>query len=146
MKTEFIGKVKDNKVDFYTKNDVKILLNKLEDKEVIVTIEKKTNKRTLRQNNALHLFFQLLANELNNSGLDMRNVLKKDIDISWTLENVKEYLWRPVQVALLKKKSTTKLTTDEIDKVYDMLNRHLGQKFGLPCIPFPSEEDMILNL
>jgi len=145
MKQQFIGIIKDNKIDFYNKNDVKILLNRLKDKEVIITIEKKINRRTLKQNNALHLFFQLLSDELNASGLDMKEVLKKDIEISWTLENIKEYLWRPIQIALLKKKSTTKLTTDEIDKVYNTLNKHLGEKFGLH-IPFPSEEDIILNL
>lgn len=34
-------------------------------------------KRTLKQNNAIHLYCELLAKELNTLGLDMRVVLKK---------------------------------------------------------------------
>jgi len=101
------------------------------------------NKRTLQQNKALHKYFELLAEQLNSAGYDMKKVLKPEIDISWTKENVKEYLWKPIQSALFLKKSTTELETKDIDKVYDVLNRHLGQKLGIENIPFPSEAEMI---
>lgn len=97
--------------------------------------------RTSQQNKALHVFFQLLAEELNNAGLDMRKALKPEVDIPWTPSAIKEYLWRPVQKIQLQKHSTTELTSDEITKVYETLNRHLGEKFGL-YVPFPSKEDL----
>jgi hypothetical protein len=81
---------------------------------------------------------------LNEAGLDMRRTLKPEIDISWTQGTVKEYLWRPVQLAQLQKESTTELTTTEIDDVFNTINRHLGEKFGLH-VPFPSIEDLILK-
>lgn len=99
----------------------------------------KDNKRTLRQNDSLHLFFQMLADELNGAGLDMRKTLKPEIEIPWTKENVKTYLWKPVQDIYLKKKSTTELTTDQVSEVWEILNRHLGEKFGI-YVPFPSIE------
>ena len=99
-------------------------------------------QRTTQQNKALHLWFQLLAEELNNAGLDMRKVLKPSIDISWNSTNIKEYLWRPVQYALLKKKSTRNLTKNEIDPVWEQLNRFLGEKFGVH-VEFPSEEQLV---
>lgn len=148
MKQEFFAQISpDGKtIDFQYKNEVKFFLNELKGQEVIVSIEKKTERRTPRQNNALHLFFQLLADALNEAGLDMRKVIKQDIDIEWTLESVKDYLWRPIQKVLLKKTSTTKLNKKEdIDKIYDTLNRHLSEKFGV-SVPFPSEEQIILNL
>jgi len=144
MKEVFIGKVENGKVNFKYKNEVRFFLRELEGKEVIITIEKKTKRRTKRQNSALHLYFQLLADELNKAGLDMRKVLKPTVDIQWSKETVKDYLWRPIQKALLKKHSTTRLKTDEIDKVYEHLNRFLGEKFGIH-VPFPSEEFIILN-
>lgn len=98
--------------------------------------------RTIRQNKALHLFFQKLADELNFSGLDMKKVLKPEIDIPWDTVTVKEYLWRPIQEAQLRKKSTTQLTTKEIDKVFETINRHIGEKFGVH-IAFPSIQDLI---
>ena len=74
-------------------------------------------KRTTQQNKALHLYFRLLAESLNEAGLDMKKVLKPTIDISWNERNVKEYLWRPIQNAQVIKKSTTELNSDEVDKI-----------------------------
>lgn len=108
-------------------------------------IEEKTYpQRTKQQNKALHKLFSLLAEELNDSGLDQRKVLKESIDIPWTQTAIKEQLWRPIQTAQLNKKSTTELTTKEIDEVFDTINKHLGEKFGLH-IPFPSIEELILR-
>ena len=108
-------------------------------------------KRTIQQNKSLHLWFSLTAKALNNAGLDMRKTLKQDVDIPWSKDTVKEYLWRPIQKLVLNKKSTTKLLkVEDIDKVYDVVNRLFGEKFGLH-IPFPSldqlmeEEDNKLN-
>lgn len=111
-------------------------------------MEEKEQSRTPLQNKALHLYFTLLATELNDAGLDMKKVLKPSVDISWTKENIKEYLWRPIQEALKLKKSTTELTTAEVSQIWEVLNRHLGEKFGIHQV-FPSVEqtkDYLLSL
>jgi hypothetical protein len=100
--------------------------------------------RTNRQNKALHVLFRLLADELNNNGLDMRKTLKPGVEIPWSGPSVKEFLWRPIQQEKKKKKSTTELTTKEIDEVFDTINRHIGERFGIH-IPFPSIENLILR-
>lgn len=143
-KGTFFCKVKDGKIDVYNQEGFAILKSRLEGSDAWLTLEKEMKKRTQRQNRALHVYFQLLADELNDAGLDMREVLKPGVDINWTLETVKEYLWRPIQMIQLKKKSTTDLTTTEIDKVYDTLNRFLGQKLKIE-VPFPSIEDNPFN-
>lgn len=101
-------------------------------------------KRTLTQNNALHLMFDQLAEKLNDAGFDMKKTLKPSIDIPWSKMSVKEYLWRPVQKAQLGKESTTDLTTKEIDEVFETLCRHLRQKLGIE-IHFPSIETQIME-
>ena len=101
-------------------------------------------KRSLAQNRALHLLFTMLAEELNGAGYDMRKTLKAGIDIPWSGDTVKEYLWRPIQQVQLRKKSTTELTTKDIDVVFDTLNRHLGERFGLH-VNFPNIEEVILK-
>lgn len=106
---------------------------------------KKYPIRTGQQNKALHVLFQLLANALNEAGLDMRKTLKPTIEIPWSGAGVKEYLWRPIQKAQLNKDSTTTLTTVEIDAVFDTLNKHLGQTFGLH-VPFPSIEEILIEM
>lgn len=98
--------------------------------------------RTTKQNNALHLMFAQMADELNGAGFDMKKTLKPTIDIPWSGDTVKEFLWRPVMKAQLGKESTTELTTKDIDLVFETINRHLGEKLGLH-IDFPSIESII---
>ena len=95
-------------------------------------------KRTPTQSNALHLFFEQLAESLNSSGLDMRKVLKPSYDISWTKESVKEHLWRPIQKMMYGKSSTTQLSKhEEITDIHKVLMRALGEKFSVEWIEFP---------
>ena len=100
--------------------------------------------RTNRQNSALHLYFSMLADELNSAGLDMRKTLKPAVEIPWSGKTVKEYIWRPIMTAQLNKTSTTEMTTKEIDEVLNTITRHLGEKFGL-SVEFPSIETLINN-
>lgn len=74
----------------------------------------------------------------------MRKVLKPSIEIRWTPHNIKEYLWRPVQIASLGKESTKDLNTKEIDIVWETLNRFLGERLGVH-VPFPSLEEQGLE-
>jgi len=100
-------------------------------------------KRTTQQNKSLWLWFTLLAEKLNDAGLDMRVLLKEGIDIPWNKQTIHDFIWKPVQKALLQKDSTTKLLKkEEIDKVFDTLTRHLGTKFGV-YQEFPSIEHLI---
>lgn len=97
------------------------------------------DKRTLQQNKALHKFFTNLSQELTEAGLDMVHTLKPGTDIPWTPEMVKNYLWRPIQEVMTDKESTTELTTKEVNEIYEVLIRHLGEKFNITT-EFPSEE------
>lgn len=102
----------------------------------------KAKQRTLSQNNALHLYCAMLAETLNDAGLDLRVVLKPEIAIPWTGGTVKDFLWRGVQQSYLGKRSTTELTTKEVNEIYEILNRHLGEKFGITQ-EFPKYEDTL---
>lgn len=99
--------------------------------------------RTIPQNNALHLYFQMVADALNDAGYDVRHVVKPDIDIPWTKELVKNHLWRPVQKLAFEKESTTELLKQkEIDKIWEILNRYLS-KYGVH-IQFPSQWNLLV--
>lgn len=100
--------------------------------------------RTDQQRKAMEVFFKRLADSLNAAGLDMRLVIKPEVEIPWTQENVKEWLWRPIQKALYNKHSTTELDKQmEIDKIHEVLMHHLGEKFGLEYIDFPNDPDKL---
>lgn len=116
-------------------------LNKLTGQEAIVEIKLIRNNRTTRQNSAIHKYYELLAEELNNAGLSMMKVLKAEAEIPWTSNSVKEHLWRPIQVAQLDKESTTDLNTKEIGEIYETLNRYIGEKLGVH-VAFPSMDEL----
>lgn len=102
-----------------------------------ITIE--TGQRTMLQNSAMHRYFELLGSALNDAGLDMRRVFevfKDSVEIPWTPANVKEHLWRPIQIAQFGKKSTTKLDRKEVSEVYKTLTRFLTQRLSVN-VPFP---------
>ena len=85
-----------------------------------------TTTLTRTQQNALHLWFELVAEELNAGGFTVQLVLKEKVDIDWNKTLVKDLLWRSAQTVILGKSSTTELKkTEDIDKVFDHLNRHL---------------------
>lgn len=99
----------------------------------------KSSNRSIQQNKAIHLYCELLGEAFNNSGLDMKAVLKPDVDIPWSKTTVKEYIWRPIMEAQLQKESTTDLDTDEVSKVWETINRHVSEKFCI-SVSFPSDE------
>lgn len=134
----FTANLLKGKIKFEDKLEVIKFLNSLGACKIDVSIAKAHKKRTASQNNAIHLYFELLADALNESGQDMRKVLKESVEIDWNGENIKEYLWRPVMYQLTKKKSTTQLNTNEINEIYETLNRYLA-KFGVQ-VEFPRRE------
>jgi len=98
--------------------------------------------RTLAQNRSLHLYCQQVADALNDAGYDVRTTLKEGVEIPWSMMLVKELLWKAVQKIQLNKRSTTEMTTKDIDTIYDTINRHLGEKFGI-SVMWPSIESLV---
>lgn len=115
-------------------------MSKLYDEHKYLRVTVKTGKqRTQAQNRALHKYLTMLSDALNDAGLDMKKTLKPDIDIPWTTDSAKDYLWRPVQKALTGKDSTTKPDTKEYIYIYEVLSRHMVDKFGIN-VQWPSED------
>lgn len=98
-------------------------------------------KLTPQQRKALHLYLRELAAALNAAGLDMKQVLKPAVEIPWNEEMAKEFLWRPIQKAMLKADSTEDLDKLDVSSVYEVLDRHISEKFGVH-VEFPSDERM----
>lgn len=112
------------------------------DQGYVVTITPKSEVKKLKtdtQRNAFHLWCGLLAESLNDAGLDQRVVfdaMKEGVEIPWTKLTIKENLWKPVQAAAVKKAWTEQLAIDEHNQVYMVLHRWLSSK-GWPCPEWP---------
>ncbi len=99
-------------------------------------------QRSNSQNRAIHKYLDMVAHELQNQGQTLSNVVAKIpvLEITPTTHALKEVLWKPVQEAILGKKSTKELTTAEVNKVYEMVSVFLANQFEI-SLPFPSYED-----
>lgn len=98
-------------------------------------------QRTLTQNNSLHMWCKMLSDLLNDSGLDMRKVMRQDVDIPWTQASVKDRIWKPVQEAVIGKESTTEADRNEYTKVFEVISVHLAKKFGVTVPEWPRKEE-----
>lgn len=94
-------------------------------------------KRTLKQNKAIHKFFQEAADELNNAGIS-QILLLEGLEVEHTFYSVKA-LFRAIGRAKFGKVSTADLTTKELQETFEEMQR-LFARFGI-SMGFPSYED-----
>ena len=134
-------KIENGVIAPYSKNDLK-KLQSIEN--AIYDVELKNSKtRTLPQNRAYHLWASQISEELNNLGLTIEDVLKKDsfrILMLWNSERVKELIFKPTIKAIFNKKSSTELNVDDFDKLIDTITEAFSYK-GIEIPDFPSYED-----
>ena len=95
--------------------------------------------RSLKQNSALHVYCGMLAESLNDAGLDMKQVLAHHQEIPWTATAVKERMWRPIQQAMINEDSTTRASTKDYPQIYEALNRHTASRLGI-SIEWPTKD------
>lgn len=128
------------------KQKAKIEIDRIIDSNNYVEIKMYKSTRTSRQNRALHLFFTNMSDMLNEHGLyfNYSGVITGNIiEIPWTMELFKEMVWKPIQKHLFNKSSTTRLKTNEIDVVFEVINKHFSEK-GME-INFPCEFEYYLE-
>ena len=104
------------------------------------TVELKELKltRSGKQNKALHKFFMIMCEQLNELGIEYRyfGLKGQEICLMYTPELVKMFFWKPIQMALFDIESTTRLTTEKMNKIIDVIIKFFGDK-GV-VIEFPS--------
>jgi len=93
--------------------------------------------RTLKQNNALHLWCSQLSKLLNANQLYMKGVFGNDIE--WTMELVKTQIVKNTIKQVFNISSTTKLKRKQIDELIDYVTITFATK-QIEIPPFPSKE------
>ena len=101
--------------------------------------EEESEKRTIRQNSALHLWCEQIAEAYNEKGLTVDAVISNfKMELYWGKETVKELIIRTAIKRMYGKDSTTKLLKgrQEIDKLVDVITKFNAQ-MDIGYIPFP---------
>lgn len=112
------------------------------------TIEIKHLKdvRTSLQNRALHLYFKNAANALVEVGYNYNYVdamTGELMEIPYTKDLFKEFIWKPLQNTMFQIESTTKLTTKMINDILQVLSPWLAEKNKY--VKFPNKIDFLLD-
>lgn len=119
--------------------------DKLEIGEEIEIDIKNQSVRTILQNKALHKYFTIIANELNDLGIEYQyiGISGKTFELRYTTDLVKTFIWKPIQLALFNIESTTKINTQQINEIVDVLTKFFGER-GV-VVEFPSIETLMKN-
>lgn len=103
-------------------------------------IDMKTGKqRTNLQNASLHKFCDDVAKDLNEEGITFNKFFKEGVEVPWTMQIVKDNIWRPIQKIITNHSSTTKPETTDYPKIYEVINRKLAQ-WGIH-VKWPTKEN-----
>jgi hypothetical protein len=108
---------------------------------------------------AMHVYFALLAEELNNAGYDFKKFLEITeyrLDVPFNPDIVKNVIWRPYQQLVTQSEdhphgieSTTKIDAVQAGKIFDVVNKRIGELTGVhvpfPCQEYRNEETKISN-
>lgn len=104
----------------------------------IVIRPKQTNRRTLSQNAALHLYCDMIAQAMTEAGITQRELIgrfKRGFELPVTGHMIKA-IFREVGRAMYGKESTADLSTTEISEVYRVVDERFGEVTGVTC-PWP---------
>lgn len=118
-------------------------VNRLKKNKQKAKLEKVTDNRTAKQNKALHLFFTMIADELNDLGIQFqyKGLKGLNLEMRYTPHLVKEMIWRPIQMSLFDIESTTKIDTFQINEIIDILTLFFSER-GV-VLEFPNIETLI---
>lgn len=86
--------------------------------------------RSLKQNNALWKWDQMLVDYFNRHDQSIQFVLSQAVERTWNKEDVVRLLFKPILKHITEDGSTSKATTKEIIKAADVLIDHLSIKIA----------------
>ena len=100
--------------------------------------------RTNKQNNALHLLFRQIAEELNGAGYTRPHPWGK-MEIPYSEVAVKEIFFQPIIRKMYEKEHSSDLTTKELSEAVDILLDALAQNTGISMFMPQHIKDMALG-
>ena len=112
--------------------------------DLLIDALKLNDKRTSKQNAALWLFFRNMADQLNNAGhTHIKEINGLEFEMSFTDKSFCNVYWRDIQDSLFGTRSTTELTTKQIDTILDVLGLAFSN-YGIE-VHFPNKMDLIIK-
>ena len=104
-----------------------------------VEVRPVTNKkRTRKQNSAMWKLFRIVAQLLQEAGIDAKEFFKPEVEIPVTPEMLHEHAFNVIAKAMYDGRTSSELEKDEISNVGETFIRHLAQSHGI-SVQWPQE-------
>lgn len=128
------------------------VMSALYDEKKYLTIEVKVGRpRTNQQNRSIRLYWSLMSDAMNNAGFSYKQFIEiveaNGVAVPWDGDKFGDEVWRRVQAAMypetiLKdgKPSTTKLKSDQVARVYDVVNLKIIEMTNGLHVDFPERD------
>ena len=114
------------------------LRSQFDEHKYLRTDTKTGKQRTSTQNKCVHLYCEQVSQELTGKGITFDMFFNPGFEVPWNMLTVKENIWRPLQIAICDKVSTTEPLTTDYNKIYEYVNLKLSD-YGIH-VPWPSKE------
>ena len=129
-----------NKTNGEGSNELQEIIDTFHDWQGMGQVTFDKPKRTLKQNSSLHLYCEWIASRLTDKHIPfVESYFGKEFEQDWTMELVKEKVFKKALFAKFGKTSTTKATTGEICWVVDYLETNIAGKLGID-LAFPNRD------
>jgi len=112
----------------------------------VITIKKKVNKRTITQNKAMHKYFEIIAENMNDAGITQKSLIgsfKDGFELPVTEHMIKD-IFREVGRAMFRKDSTADISTKEISEVHRVVDQRFAEVTGVSA-PWPSDAGQMMR-
>lgn len=127
-------------IDFCKKENIRLPLEQAKAFENFFNDRFIKKTKTIQQHKAVFLYCKWNAEDLNNQGITMNEFFKKGIELPFTTESFREYVWKRTQKILFGTESINDLKKfGNIDMIFDVITKARAEK-KLDYIPFPDKE------
>jgi len=96
--------------------------------------------RTNLQNDSMHLYFRQMVEDLNNTPYTFKKyleVVENHLEVPWTVDLFKKYVWKPVMESQHDIESTTEMDTCNPSDIHRIVDKFMAEKFGVSR-PWPN--------
>lgn len=100
--------------------------------------------RTPSQQASLEIYCRTMAEQLNNSDMDVKKFLDKveyKLDVPWTQKLFKDIIFKPILESQTGKESTTDMDTVEPGEIHRIVDKYMAEKTGCSAA-WPSRFDV----
>lgn len=123
-------------------NKAKVKFSYLCSKGALIELTEKRSTRSSLQNKALHKYFLIIVDALNELGMEFQYFGLKGqvLETRYTTTIVKNQFWRQLQITMFDIESTKDINTKQMNEIIDVIDKFFAER-GV-YVQFPDKDQL----